>query len=248
MRGLFVSDLHLFSQRSVGQRHWHRMSDSIARAEYVVLGGDIFDFRWSRLGTFSESLVGAQRWLEQAFELNPNAQWVYILGNHDCHPRFQGVLDRLSARHDRFHWHPTHWKVGRSVFVHGDLLDCGDTLDKFHQYRRRFHEATPKGHVPNALYRLVVETRLHGILPAWRHWASATCTKLLQRLPMLGETILDRVDRVVFGHTHVPLDCWRVNGVEFSNPGAGIRHLAFRPIHVGPELQAIGGRQIAWCG
>jgi UDP-2,3-diacylglucosamine hydrolase len=231
MRGLFVSDLHLFSDRSVGQGHWQQLAQSVEKVDCVVFGGDIFDFRWSRLGSFGASLSAAERWLESAFEQFPQVEWQYVLGNHDCHPRFQDLLQRLSVRHDRFAWHTTHWAVGGNLFVHGDFLDGGATLDHFARYRQRFHESTPRGRVHNALYRWAVSTRVHTVLPAWRHLADATCMTLIDRLPMLDATILRDVRRVIFGHTHVPLGRLACEGIEFCNPGAGIRHLPFRPVY-----------------
>ena len=43
----FVSDLHLFSRRSLAPRHEAALHAAAARAHTFVLGGDIFDFRWS---------------------------------------------------------------------------------------------------------------------------------------------------------------------------------------------------------
>jgi hypothetical protein len=50
MTGFFLSDLHLFSRRSIEQQHWEQYADSIAAAKCIGLGGDMFDFRWRQLG------------------------------------------------------------------------------------------------------------------------------------------------------------------------------------------------------
>ena len=44
----FVSDLHLFANRSNAHRYLEEIARAASRAEVFVLGGDIFDFRWSR--------------------------------------------------------------------------------------------------------------------------------------------------------------------------------------------------------
>ncbi len=59
MNGLFISDLHLFSQRSIGQWHWEQQLASIESAEAVVLGGDIFDIRWSQRGNLDATIAAA---------------------------------------------------------------------------------------------------------------------------------------------------------------------------------------------
>jgi len=65
MTGFFLSDLHLFSRRSIGQQRWEQYADSIAAAESIVLGGDMFDFRWSHLGALEATLDAAATWLEK---------------------------------------------------------------------------------------------------------------------------------------------------------------------------------------
>ncbi len=56
MQGIFISDLHLLSQLSVGQIHLGSTKASIKSADAIVLGGDIFDFRWSRMGSLNATL------------------------------------------------------------------------------------------------------------------------------------------------------------------------------------------------
>ena len=50
----------------------------------IVLGGDIFDFRWSDLGSHDDSLKQAQDWLEHLINHAGQAQVVFLPGNHDC--------------------------------------------------------------------------------------------------------------------------------------------------------------------
>ena len=45
----FVSDLHLFANRSNAHRYLEEIALAASQAEVFVLGGDIFDFRWSRI-------------------------------------------------------------------------------------------------------------------------------------------------------------------------------------------------------
>lgn len=230
MHGLFVSDLHLFSDRSVGQKRWDECQPAITSAECVVLGGDIFDFRWSRLGPFKQSLDAAQLWLENAIESNPAARWVFVLGNHDCHPLFRQRLEILASRHRQFEWRASHWRVGNHLFLHGDLLEGRGSPQEWSRYRLKFHETNPKGRLGNVLYTGLVHTRLHGQIPRWRHTPDRTCRRMLTRISRWHPTLLDGVRHVVFGHTHVPLDKWRYESIDFYNPGSAIRHLRFNPV------------------
>jgi UDP-2,3-diacylglucosamine hydrolase len=230
MRGVFISDLHLFSQRSVGQGHWESIAPRLFEAECVVLGGDIFDFRWSRLGSFEHSLSAAHSWLERAVDANPNARWIYVMGNHDCQPEFGNRLEQMALRHHRFRWHPSHWRLGDHLFLHGDLLEGRGSPQEWSRFRRRFHEVTPRGALGNALYRVAVGTRMHDWPARLRHRPERMCRSIVNRVGNWHPTLLDGLRHVVFGHTHVPLSKWRHGSLDFHNAGSGIRHLEFNPI------------------
>ena len=64
-RGLVISDLHLFSPRSEAAELWGRIADDHPDAEILVLNGDIFDFRWSRLPDEESTIASAVEWLDR---------------------------------------------------------------------------------------------------------------------------------------------------------------------------------------
>ena len=84
IRGCFVSDLHLLSSRSVGARLWQDFRGELLRCNLLVLGGDIFDFRWSRHEELSHSLSEVSNWLDALLKHYPQLRVAYVLGNHDC--------------------------------------------------------------------------------------------------------------------------------------------------------------------
>lgn len=227
--GLFLSDLHLFSRRSIGQQHWEQNTDAIAAAKSIVLGGDMFDFRWSQLGSLEASLDAAAAWLEKAIALNPSASWVYLLGNHDCHPRMQALLKSISEQHPTFNWSPTFWRIGSNVFLHGDVLDGIRHVGGLERYRERFHDEKAKGRLSNLLYSAVVQTRLHGLVPRVRHTRQQTCRTLLEYLKGCETALLPDVHNIYFGHTHVPMLGYRFDRFNFHNAGSGIRYSTFTP-------------------
>ena len=229
MTGLFLSDLHLFSRRSVGQQLWNQNRTAIVTAKSIVLGGDIFDFRWSELGGLDATLAGASRWLQDAIALNPTAAWIYLLGNHDCHPRMQELLSSLQGQHPNFAWSPTFWRIGSNVFLHGDILDGQRRFSGLDTYRERFHDEAPKGPVGNLLYSAVIESRLHSVVPRLRRTRRQTCRKLLLYLESCDAGLLPEVQNIYFGHTHIPMARYRFDRFDFHNTGSGIRYLTLKP-------------------
>jgi UDP-2,3-diacylglucosamine pyrophosphatase LpxH len=229
MTGLFLSDLHLFSRRSIGQQLWDQHRSAVRAASSIVLGGDMFDFRWSQLGGLTATVNAASEWLENAIAINPDASWVYLLGNHDCHPRMQAMLASLSQSCPNFSWSPHVWRIGSNVFLHGDALDGMRRSRGLDKYRSAFHDETPKGAMGNLLYSAVVQTRLHGVVPRLRYTRQQTCRRLLEYLEGSDKDLLADVRNIYFGHTHVPMHAYRCDGFDFYNTGCGIRYQTCAP-------------------
>jgi UDP-2,3-diacylglucosamine pyrophosphatase LpxH len=228
-QGIFVSDLHLFSRRSVGQRRLDQLTSTFPKADLLVLGGDIFDFRWSALGAFDASLYAARRWLLELTEAWPG-DLVFLPGNHDCIPEFLDEVEAIARDQKRFGWYPHQVQLGDALFLHGDLLDSGGGLARLAHYRRRFHHESPKSRMAHRAYDMAVALRVHRAIPKLRHQPILTCQKLLSWLPQLSDSP-EAIRRVFFGHTHVPVAGLQIGSVRFHNPGAAIRHLSFAPVH-----------------
>ncbi|GIW99529.1 MAG: hypothetical protein KatS3mg111_2862 [Pirellulaceae bacterium] len=229
--GLFVSDLHLFSGRT-GEREMVDSLRGLSRPEQcLVLGGDIFDFRWSRHGGIRDSSKAARIWLDLLLERTGQAKVIYLPGNHDCHPHFLRYLEALAERTDRFQWHRHWWQLQDCLFLHGDILatrGCEIALDR---YRRRFHHHRPPPALLHQTYELAVGLRAHRWVPQLVHRPKTTCRRLLRLIRMLPIESFPEVRRVFFGHTHVPINGLTIDGVEFYNPGAGLRHMRPQPQH-----------------
>ena len=95
VRGLAVSDLHLFARRSAGEEYLHSLRSQLASTDVLVLNGDIFDFRWSTLPSVEATAARALEWLEALHAAYPSCTIHYVLGNHDCPTFFRARLDRL---------------------------------------------------------------------------------------------------------------------------------------------------------
>ena len=122
-KNFFVSDLHHFSKRSQQDRYDEPLHAVLPEAETLYMGGDIFDFRWSKLESLDASVDAANDWLIALMERYPNCKFHYLLGNHDSCTTFVRSLERLDEQHENFAWHPYFMRVGRSLFLHGDVVD-----------------------------------------------------------------------------------------------------------------------------
>ena len=117
----FVSDLHLFCRRFDGEQFWNRLLEVSKHAKTVVLGGDIFDFRWTTLPTIEHSANEAIQMLTSLVQKNRECEFHYLLGNHDHHQSFVRRLKRLAGDESNLSRHPYYLRLGRSLFVHGDV-------------------------------------------------------------------------------------------------------------------------------
>ncbi len=229
IHGHFLSDLHLFSKRSCGLDRWKYWWKELQRDDVIVLGGDIFDFRWSRYRKLSDSLDAASDWLEMVIKTHADGKVVYLLGNHDCSPDFQQVLTRLADRYSQFEWHEEVWQFGDCVFLHGDILDAGATSEDLHNYRSGFEHDQPRGPVANSLYEIAIHSRVHRLAPTLIHRPRIVCSKLQRYLTDVEHCDLTAARRIYFGHTHVPMRGHRADHLTFYNSGSGVRLMDFSP-------------------
>lgn len=225
----FVSDLHLYSRRSQAGRYLSGLHAAAACSDMFVLGGDIFDFRWSTLPSPEETVRQALRWLDELVASHPRCQFHFVLGNHDCNRRFVAALETYSASRPNFAVHPYVLRLGDRLFLHGDAVDhprmCPRRLA---QRRQKWAADERRGPVRNALYDLAVTARLHRLASRVAHPRRRVVHRLLGYLARIGHGLEQGVQQVFFGHTHDALECYRYRGVTFHNPGAPMPGLKFR--------------------
>jgi UDP-2,3-diacylglucosamine pyrophosphatase LpxH len=224
--GVFVSDLHLFSPRSDADYIPAELAATSSDDRCIVLGGDIFDFRWSIRGSHELTLAAAVHWLEELLERTGLAHIRFIPGNHDSHPEFLQLLTQLSQREPRFEWYEHHFQLGNTLFLHGDILDARGNLSS---YREKFHHEHPQTGFKHTLYDGVVALRLHKLVPLLRHRPKLTCQRLLGLVDSLPPVSERPVERVYFGHTHAPIFGHEARGIRFFNPGAALKHMRAHP-------------------
>lgn len=224
-----ISDLHLFTSRTNAHRWHERMHAAAAEADYFVLNGDIVDFRWSELPGVEPTIEAAVAWLDELCTAHSGCDFYYVLGNHDGLADFAARLEDLARERHNFHWHASHVRIGRSLFLHGDLpihARHNDPLD-----RPLLPSRPAKGLTLRTAYRLAFAVRIQRIITLWmgpKNSARRIVRALRRDHPDLAEQVHD----VYFGHIHRAFQDFQHEGFRFHNTGCALRGLTCRPLTV----------------
>lgn len=224
----FVSDLHVFSSRSQEHRYLEEIRQKAAHAGAFVLGGDIFDFRWSMMADPNEAVARAIHWLHDLATECPACRFHFVLGNHDYHEPFLARLDHLESRVANLMWYPFYVRLGHSVFLHGDVADRRTTAQKLADRRARWLNKKQRGPMANRLYDMAIERQLHKPFIHLARRKRTIARRILVYLDDIGEGPSTGLTNVYFGHTHLAFSNFQFHGVRFHNGGAPIHGLRFR--------------------
>ncbi|MCA8997012.1 MAG: metallophosphoesterase [Planctomycetaceae bacterium] len=226
-RVCFASDFHLFSRRSTGDSHFEALVRIAKDCDYCVLGGDMFDFRWSVLTSDEATAQAALEWLARITDATDNTVVHFLFGNHDDHPLMHQLLPSLSTKRKDFEFSRFYYRLGNTIFLHGDVADRTMTAACLEQQRDSFHHGsrTPMQH---RLYDLAVKAQLHRITPHAVYPKKRVAQRILSYLESIGHGINTGIEHVCFGHTHRPVDHYVLEGVTFHNCGAPIGTSNFR--------------------
>ncbi|ADB14783.1 conserved hypothetical protein [Pirellula staleyi DSM 6068] len=230
---VFVSDLHLYSARSQPVRFELPMHQCAAEVQTMVLGGDIFDFRWSTLGDTDATIVAAMRWLDDLVASHAQCQFHFVLGNHDYNEKFVTELERYALQRSNLDIHHYWLRLDQNIFLHGDAADhpamCADRLiarrDKW-----RHDESRTRLH--HAMYDLAVRANLHKLASHVMNRPQKVVGRIHQYLRRIGQGPDQGVEQVYFGHTHAAINALVYDGMTFHNGGAPITGLDFRIVDV----------------
>lgn len=236
-RCYWVSDLHLFSRRSVAHQLDECIAETARDADLMILGGDIFDFSWSTKGSVDKSVEAAAQWLRQLAAAAPDCQFHFLVGNHDNHQRFIDRLQILQLEIPNLEWHPYFLRIGNSLFLHGDAADAGANARKLALRRSRWLNAAPKRLFWHYLYDFAITVRLHRMTSSLMYRERWVVRRLLRYLEEVGHGRLTGLRHVYFGHTHVPMSHYEYQGIRFHNGGAAIKGLECRILE-----PVVGGR------
>lgn len=234
-KSFFISDLHLFSRRSCAASWEGAFRAAIEQSHTFILGGDIFDFRWSTQESLRHAIDDAQIWLRRLVGLNANCNFHYLLGNHDCHPDFVQSLAELADDSNNFVWHRHFLRIEDCVFLHGDVVDAkvraGQDFDQILDAKRLAGELRdPPKAISHALYDVAVRARVHRLVVQLAKPKEMVLRRLVRYLELHQLTSETGVSQVYFGHTHRSLNAVPFAGMHFYNPGAAIKGLPFSMI------------------
>ena len=242
-RCAFASDLHHFSRRSDQERFEAALRETVSTIDRLVLGGDIFDFKWSTLATHHATVAAAIDWLRELAAVNPSCAIDYVLGNHDFDPLLMEGLRELAVERSGFAWHPYLWQVADCLFLHGDVADRRMCHTKLERKRNAWSSHKRPHPLRHDLYDWALRLRLHKV-PGWLiHRPRLVARRVLYYLDQHPEIDRARIRRIYFGHTHVEIDGLEMEGVRFFNGGAPIRNNSFRIMRL--ELPREPGRMAA---
>ena len=225
----FVSDLHLFANRSNAHRYLEQIAHAASRAEAFVLGGDIFDFRWARIPIL-RAVERAAEWLRELAASCPDCHFHLVLGNHDYHQALIDRLVELDKEIPNLSWHRYYVRLGSSMFLHGDVADKTMNARELAEARDQWLDHRRRGPFLSALYDVVVMARLHKPVPHLVYAKRIVVRRILKYLESIGQGPRDGVRNVYFGHTHRRLSNYHYRGLVFHNGGAPIKGVKFRII------------------
>jgi UDP-2,3-diacylglucosamine hydrolase len=204
------------------------MLRAAAKADYFVLGGDIFDFCWARTRSHSHTVEKAVAWLRSLIEPRPHCEFHYVLGNHDYHQQFIAQLAELNSALPNFFWHRFYVRLGSNLFLHGDVTDHGNhNAQSLANARAEWLDAPRRGPFMSRLYDVVVLTRLHKPVTHLVFSKRIVTRRILKYLEAIGQGPAAGVKDVYFGHTHKHLVNYYQGGVYFHNGGVAIKGMKF---------------------
>ena len=202
-----------------------------SEANFVIFGGDLFDFRWSRVGTHHHTAEAAVEWLETFMNrVGTDRQYFYLYGNHDGDQQLRRALRAWSQRNPNFEIAGDLLRIGETVFLHGDAVEANGDLERFSAYRSRWANKPQANLAQSRAYDAAITVGAHRVAAVLAHTKKRTCQRLLHYLAHHGCGQEHGIRRVVFGHTHRFLPGQWHDGVRFFNPGATIRGVPFKPV------------------
>lgn len=226
----FISDLHLFSTRSTAIKHRQAMLSAAKQSEMVIFGGDLFDFRWSRIGDHRATATAACDWLSRFIDEVGPKQYLYLYGNHDGDLELRNGLAAWAEARSEFRVAGDLLRIGDTVFLHGDAIEGKCDASGLEDYRTRWAGKPQATLAQSRAYDAAISTGAHRLVAAVAHRRRRTFKRLLRYLEHHSCGHLHGVRRVVFGHTHRFIPGLSFEGVRFYNPGATVRGVPFQPV------------------
>jgi UDP-2,3-diacylglucosamine hydrolase len=231
-----VSDLHMFCKRSEADFHMPAIRKAAEKADYFILNGDTFDFRWSTLESTEATVREANRWLKEFAADHPSCHFHFLLGNHDCHHEFVHELERLVDTTPNLDWHPYYLRLGDTLFLHGDVANRKMTHCMLEASRNSWVKERQRGKTANLVHDVAFQLNVHKAVSQLAHPTKRVLRRVMAYLDSMEPHIMDGVRHVYFGHTHVAMTNYAYRGLRFHNGGAPMRNVTFNILRAEIEL------------
>jgi UDP-2,3-diacylglucosamine hydrolase len=223
-----VSDLHMFCNRSNWEQHLDDIEDAARQADVFVFNGDTFDFKWSTKSSLEETVEAAIAYLKGLAERHQHCQFHINLGNHDHVEPFIAELRELAYATPNVTWHRYFFRIGSTVFLHGDAAQRRMTHRKLEKYRTQWgRQHKPRGNLQNRIYDAAIQANAHVAVSKVVYPEQRTIENIADYLEDVGLTAEHGVKQVYFGHTHVPIEGYTYRGITFHNGGAPMPGMDF---------------------
>jgi UDP-2,3-diacylglucosamine hydrolase len=220
--GYVVSDLHMFTKWTSVEKYMCDIRKAASDADFFVLNGDIFDFRWSTLGSASKTAKAAIQWFKEICSEFPKCTFIYILGNHDAHTSILAPLAKFADSTNNFIWHESFIRIGSSLFMHGDLIFTMRNKSPF--TRTKFKKRNPVRSMMRSTYHHVIKMGAHNLVS--KVHAKERCARYVLKVLQNEKTdCLEGVTDIYIGHTHVGFSDYKHNGYTFHNSGSAVHDL-----------------------
>ena len=217
-----ISDLHLFTARSVTHRFMDGIVQAMDESEALVLNGDILDFNWSVAGDTADTMAAGESWLRELAETCPSCRIVYLLGNHDGLAEWARRCETLARELPSLEFSPDYYRAGNTLFTHGDLL-MGPIAFRTRALPEKISQ---KRAWQGALYREVSKSSVASLATHY-HGRRRYARRLARNLDSLDTTLSRGVTQLCVGHTHLPFTNLSVEGLTVFNSGSTVCGMTF---------------------
>lgn len=229
-QGLVVSDLHIFSRRSNPAQYMDQLNSALAKSDMLVLNGDTFDFRWSTLPSIDQTIIEAMAWIQELSDRFPDCHIQVVCGNHDCRNKYINALIKLSDKNSKICWHEHYLHLENLLFLHGDCDHRHTRFDRFVKRTEPYAAAKKVSNVLSMIYQKADQSGLTGFAQRLTARPKRSAKRVFSYMNGVAPNILDNVEHVYFGHSHVPFTDFKYNGLFFHNTGCAVKNTTFNPI------------------
>jgi hypothetical protein len=234
--GLTLSDLHLFTRRSGMTDLIQILPADIAAIKYLVLNGDIFDFRWTTLADTGQAVARAVDCIVDLMAYNPDLEIHYVLGNHDCHHEFIVQLRWLSINEPLFFFYPYYFQMRDMLFLHGDCANGYIKHEQLIGLRKSWMNVEIGPDFQVAVYQMADKIGITKLFHYLYFPKREVVKRVLYYLSSLPQGMPIGIKEIYLGHSHLPFNGYKYNNYCFHNTGSGIKGMTLNPIYFMAEI------------